>query len=60
MNGFHARTEDEWVDRIARLLRNPGLRARLARLARRTVEGRYSARVQAPRLTRVFRGAAGG
>jgi glycosyltransferase involved in cell wall biosynthesis len=59
VNGFHARSDGEWVDRLALLLRDPGLRARLGHEARRTVEERYAARVQAPRLARVFRLAAG-
>jgi glycosyltransferase involved in cell wall biosynthesis len=54
-NGFHARTDDEWVDRLARLLRDAPLRASLGAAARRTVDERYSARVQAPRLASVFR-----
>jgi glycosyltransferase involved in cell wall biosynthesis len=54
-NGFHARNEAEWVDRIELLLRNPELRARLGAEARRTVEESYSARVQAPRMAEVFR-----
>jgi glycosyltransferase involved in cell wall biosynthesis len=58
VNGFHARTEDEWVDRIARLLRDAGLRARLGAAGRRTVEETYSAAVQAPRMALVLREAA--
>ena len=59
VNGLHARDDDEWVDRIATLLVDPGLRARLGAAARRTVEEQYSARVQAPRMARVLREAAG-
>lgn len=59
VNGFHARTEEEWVERIARLLGDPALRARMGAEARRTVEERYSARVHAPRMARVLREAAG-
>ncbi|HET8646999.1 MAG TPA: glycosyltransferase family 4 protein, partial [Vicinamibacteria bacterium] len=59
VNGFHARTEDEWVDRVGLLLRDADLRARLGGEARRTVEEGFSARVQAPRLARVLRDAAG-
>lgn len=58
VNGFHARSEDEWLDRIARLLRNPQLRERLGRAGRRTVEAQYSAKVQAPRLAGVLKSAA--
>jgi glycosyltransferase involved in cell wall biosynthesis len=58
VNGFHARTEDEWVDRILRLLRDEELRRRMGAEARRTVEQSFSARVQAPRLARVLHDAA--
>jgi len=59
VNGFHARTEDEWVDRIALLLKDESLRARMGREARRTVEESYSHRVHAPRVAHVLREAAG-
>jgi glycosyltransferase involved in cell wall biosynthesis len=58
VNGFHARTDEEWVDRIALLLRDPELRRRLGAAARLTVEATYSARVQAPRMAAVLRQAA--
>lgn len=57
VNGFHARTHAEWVDHIESLLRDRGLRVRLGLEARRTVEGRFSARVQAPRMAEVLRSA---
>lgn len=55
VNGFLASTDEEWVDRIGRLLADPALAARLGEAARRTVEAAYSARVQAPRLAQVLR-----
>jgi glycosyltransferase involved in cell wall biosynthesis len=58
VNGFQARNDDEWVEKILLLLRDPELRRRLGARARRTVEDRYSARVQAPRLAQVLREAA--
>lgn len=58
VNGLHARSEDEWVERIGRLLRDAVLRSRLGAAARRTVEEKYSARVQAPRMAQVLREAA--
>jgi len=54
VNGLVAETEDEWVDRLARLIENPPLRERLGRAARRTIEERYSARIVAPRVLEVF------
>lgn len=53
-NGLLATTDDEWVDRLSGLLRSPGERARLGRAGRETVEARYSAAVQAPRVFQVF------
>ena len=57
-NGFHAREDDEWVERIRRLLRDAALRRRLGAEARRTVEARYSALIHAPRMASVLREAA--
>jgi glycosyltransferase involved in cell wall biosynthesis len=50
VNGFHASSGDEWVDRLSTLLGNPALRARLGAAARQTVQDHYAARVHAPRL----------
>lgn len=58
-NGLLARTEDEWVERLRLLLRDPALRERLGRAGRATVEETYSAAVQAPRLLRVIESVAG-
>lgn len=57
-NGLLARAEDEWVEKLGLLLRSPELRARLGRAGRATVEARYSAAAQAPRVFRVFESAA--
>lgn len=49
VDGLHASTADEWYEAIARCVRDTALRARLGAEARRTVERRYSARVNAER-----------
>jgi glycosyltransferase involved in cell wall biosynthesis len=54
INGFHARTEEEWIGRIGLLLEDEALRRRLGQEARKTVEESYSARVHAPRLARIL------
>jgi len=54
-NGFLARTEEEWVDKLKRLLRSPTLRAELGAAGRSTVEDRYSAVVHTPRVCEIFR-----
>jgi glycosyltransferase involved in cell wall biosynthesis len=59
VNGFYACAEEEWVDRIRTLLLDSALNARLGAAARRTVDETYSARVQAPRMARILRQAAG-
>jgi glycosyltransferase involved in cell wall biosynthesis len=54
-NGFIATTEDEWVEKLTRLLRSAELRQRLGHAGRVTVEERYSAITQAPRVYEVFK-----
>lgn len=49
-NGFLAVTEDEWVDRLLRLVRDVKLRERVGRAGRATVVSEYSAVVQAPHV----------
>jgi glycosyltransferase involved in cell wall biosynthesis len=58
-NGNIAATEDEWVEKLAALLKSAELRERLGLAGRATVEARYSARVQAPRVCRIFESIAG-
>ena len=53
-NGLIASTEEEWVEKLTRLLRSPELRQRLGAAGRVTVEQKYSARAQAPRVYEIF------
>lgn len=53
-NGLLAMTEDEWVEKLSSLLRSKEERARLGHAGRETVEARYSAAVQAPRVYEIF------
>lgn len=53
-NGLLASTEDEWVEKLALLLRSAELRERLGRAGRATVETTYSAAVQAPRVFQII------
>jgi len=54
-NGFLASTEDEWVDKLSRLLRSRELRERLGQAGRTTVEQNYSAITQTPRVYEIFK-----
>ena len=53
-NGFLARTEDEWVDQLTRLIEDADLRARIGTQARRTVEERYSVKVWRDHYLQLF------
>ena len=54
-NGFIAGSEDEWVGKLGQLLASRELRERLGRAGRETVENKYSANVQAPRVFELLR-----
>ena len=54
-NGFIAGTEEEWVDKLGRLLRSHELRQRLGHAGRVTVEQKYSAITQTPRVYEIFK-----
>jgi len=54
-NGFIAGTEDEWVEKLSRLLRSAELRQRLGQAGRATVEQKYSAITQSPRVHEIFK-----
>ncbi|MCC2670416.1 MAG: sugar transferase, PEP-CTERM/EpsH1 system associated [Armatimonadetes bacterium] len=54
-NGFLATTEDEWVDRLLKLVRSVQLRERVGRAGRATVLTEFSATAQAPRVLEVLR-----
>jgi glycosyltransferase involved in cell wall biosynthesis len=45
----------EWVEKLGRLLADPELRRRFAEAGRRTVEERYSLKVNAPRIADTIR-----
>ena len=48
--GFVVRTDQEWIEALTRLLRDPALRAQMGQAGRAHVAARYSAEVWAPRL----------
>jgi len=59
VNGFLASTEDEWVDKLGRLLTSRELRQRFGEAGRRTIETRYSLQVHAPTLAATLQRVAG-
>jgi glycosyltransferase involved in cell wall biosynthesis len=54
-NGFLASSEKEWVEKLTRLIESKELRERLGKAGRLTVEQKYSARTQAPRVYEIFK-----
>jgi hypothetical protein len=46
----NASTEDEWLDRLGRLVESPELRRRIGQAARQTIADHYSVQVWAPRF----------
>jgi glycosyltransferase involved in cell wall biosynthesis len=59
VRGFHARTDEEWVDRVDRLLSDPELRAEMSVRCRAFVEHEYSVRaLQRPFVDAVLAAAA--
>ena len=54
-NGFLAKTTDEWIDALSRLLEDRQLRLRMGQAGRSMVESNYSLQMQAPRLEGMLR-----
>ncbi len=55
VNGFLAATDDEWVEKLARLIADRELRRRFGEAGRRTIEARYALHVHAPTLAATLR-----
>jgi glycosyltransferase involved in cell wall biosynthesis/SAM-dependent methyltransferase/uncharacterized protein YbaR (Trm112 family) len=58
-NGLLADTEDEWVEKMSQLLQSGERRERLGHAGRLTVEQKYSATTQAPRVYEIFKSVLG-
>lgn len=57
-NGLLAASEDEWIRKLSILLESSERREQLGRAGRRTVEQKYSAVSQAPRVHEIFKSVA--
>jgi glycosyltransferase involved in cell wall biosynthesis len=54
VNGFLASKEEEWVEKLSRLLEDPELRIKIGKAGRKTVEERFSLNHNAPLFYRVI------
>lgn len=57
VNGFLASLEEEWIEKVSRLLEDPELRKRIGLAGRKIVEENFSLKVNAPRLLEVVKSA---
>lgn len=57
VNGYLAKTEDEWLERLSRLIENPDLRKKIGSAGRRTVMEKYSLQANAQRFSDVIQSA---
>jgi L-malate glycosyltransferase len=55
VQGFLAKDNKEWVDRLIQLVDNVGLRERMGRAGRKTVEDIYSVKANFPKYLQVFK-----
>jgi len=54
VNGFLADSEEQWIEKLSRLIENEALREKLGSMGRKTVEDRYSVKVNAPKLLEIL------
>lgn len=54
-NGFLARTEEEWVEKLLRLIDQPELRTGMGQAGRRRAEAEYSFRAATPKLSEALK-----
>ncbi|MFC1667380.1 glycosyltransferase family 4 protein [Candidatus Omnitrophota bacterium] len=54
INGFLASSDEEWVEKISRLIEDPGLRHKIGLAGRRTIEEKFSVKVNAPRFLKIL------
>ena len=54
INGFLASAEKEWIEKLILLIENPKLRKKIGMEGRKTVEEKYSIKVNAPKYLKVL------
>jgi len=54
VNGFLADSEEEWIEKLSQLIKDESLRERLGSMGRKTVEERYSVKVNGPKLLEIL------
>ena len=55
VNGYLAKTEEEWVEKISKLMEDSNLRRNIGFAGRKTVEEKYSVSVHAPRFIEIIK-----
>ena len=55
VNGFLAAGEGQWIEKLSSLIEDPGLRRKMGLAARKTVEEKYSVKVNAPKFLKVIK-----
>jgi glycosyltransferase involved in cell wall biosynthesis len=55
VNGFWAKNEKQWEDRLLTLIQKEGLRKEMGLVGRKTVENLYTVEVNAPRLLGILK-----
>ena len=54
VNGFLADSDEEWIEKLSQLIENETLRERFGFMGRKTVEERYSVKINAPKLLEIL------
>jgi len=49
-----ADSDEEWIEKLSQLIENEALRQKFGSLGRKTVEERYSVKVNAPKLLEIL------
>ncbi len=59
VNGFLAATQEEWIEKLSKLIDDPALRSRMGQKARQTIAEKYSGRVWAQTVAKILRDVTG-